>query len=205
MSFIKGVLLMCVLVLAGCTSIDVSKLDASHEVYHVCIKDNPDVVVGNFLGVVQNGFMRHGITTEVYTGDRPPYCEYHMTYTALKTWDMATYMHHAELRLFRENAQVGYAEYHLNGKGGLKLNKWAGVDSKMDPVIDRLLSDYTPEMVDTFREAIPRKGEMADKSLSPTSSESDLTRQLRQLKDWFDEGLINQEEYDAERSELLGS
>jgi hypothetical protein len=85
----------------------------------------------------------------------PNNCEYNLTYTALKNWDMATYMHHAELWLYQDNENIAYTEYHLNGKGGLALNKWASVDSKMDPVINKLLSGYSPEMVNAYRKALP--------------------------------------------------
>ena len=77
------------------------KLEPSAKVSHVCIEENPKVIVHDFLPVVQKGFKRHGITTEVYEKTMPNYCQYNLTYTALKTWDLAMYMHHAELWLYR--------------------------------------------------------------------------------------------------------
>ena len=132
----------------------------------------------------------------------PPHCEYHLTYTALKQWDVAMYMHHAELRLYNGHDQIAYAEYHLNGGGGLALNKWASVDSKMDPVIDRLLSDYSPETVDAFREAIPKDPAIASEAVIETAN-SDTAERLRSLKEWYEEGLITQEEYDVKRQKVL--
>jgi len=81
----------------------------------------------------------------------------------------------------------------LDGKGGLSLNKWASVDSKMDPVIDKLLSGYTPEMVDAFRKTIPPKED----------STTDKTAKLRELKQWFKEGLITEKEYSQKKKEIL--
>ena len=52
---------------------------------------------------------------------------------------MATYLHHAELRLEKNGNKIGYAEYHLNGKGGLSLTKWQSTKTKMDPIVDQLL------------------------------------------------------------------
>ena len=97
------------------------------------------MIVGDFLSVVRNRIEYHGIDTEVYTNEIPQGCEYTMTYTALKSWDLGTYMHHAELRLEKNGKRIGYAEYHLNGKGGLSLMKWQGTKTKMDPVVDELL------------------------------------------------------------------
>ncbi|MDN6298077.1 MAG: Sbal_3080 family lipoprotein [Halomonas sp.] len=124
---------------AGCTSIQVQPIDSSLNPDKICIEENPKVIVRDFLDVVTDRIEYHGIHTEIYNKDIPEDCEYTMTYTALKTWDMGTYLHHAELRLSKNGDKVGYAEYHLNGKGGLSLTKWKGTKSKMDPVVDELL------------------------------------------------------------------
>ena len=94
------------------------------------------------MGVIRDGFQRHGITTQIYTGNLPSECEYHLAYMCNQTWDMAMYMHHAELRFYRAQAQIGYAEYHLKGKGGWSVMKYESTKKKMDPVIDELLSSY---------------------------------------------------------------
>lgn len=190
----KNILLLLVLTsVSACTSIKVNELDPNeHKVHHVCIENNPKVIVGGFPGVIEKGLQRHGITSEVYNGEIPKHCEYKLTYTALKTWDIGMYLHHAEIHLFKENKKIAYAEYHLNGKGGFALNKWASVDSKMDPVINQLLSGYSPEMVDSYRESIPE-----------SRSSDDITEDLEKLKMWHSKGLITDEEYAAKKEELL--
>lgn len=92
------------------------------------------------MSVIRDGFKRNGIATQIYTGNLPSECEYHLSYYCERTWDLATYMHHAELRLYRGQAQIGYAEYHLNGGGGFSMMKWDSTKKKMDPVIDELLN-----------------------------------------------------------------
>lgn len=184
MSFISG----------GCTSVKVKNVDPSIKLSHVCIEKNPKVIVAGFLAVVQDGFARHGITTEVYDEEEPSYCDYRLTYTAFKKWDIATYMHHSELRLYDKDLQIGYAEYHLNGGGGLALNKWASVESKMNPVIDELLAAYTPEIVDRYRTSIP-----TEKSDTP----SDKKEALEILKEWYADGLIDKKEYTNEKARIL--
>jgi hypothetical protein len=136
--------LLAALVLSGCTTVTVSpvKIDAA-AIKHVCIENGEQMCFdGQMLGIIRDGFERHGIRTEVYTGNRPSECSSYLIYMCERTWDLATYMHHAELRLYSDNAQVGYAEYHLTGQGGLALTKFAGTKDKMDPVIDELLKDY---------------------------------------------------------------
>lgn len=136
----KTCVLFVALALTGCTSVKVNRVDDTHKISHVCIKNNPKVIVDEFLGVVQDGFSDHGITTKVYEGEMPASCEYHLTYTALQSWDVVLFLSHAELRLFKGDKKIGDAEFHLNGKGGFALTKWASVETKMVPVINKLLS-----------------------------------------------------------------
>ncbi len=128
--------------LCGCTQITVDPLDRELEVRHVCIEDNPAVIVPGFVDVVRDGFQRHGIETEVLSGERLERCDYRLTYTALRSWDGAAFLSHAELRLLRNGTQVAYGEYHLRGKGGYDLSKYRGTEAKMRPVVDELLRNY---------------------------------------------------------------
>jgi hypothetical protein len=136
----KYALLAFAFLAIGCTSVKVQPVDSTLPILHVCIRQNPQVEVSDFLHVLQDGFERHGIGTEVYYGNRPRHCEYILTYTALRSWDLKTYLSHAELRLQRGGQQIASADYHLRAKGGLSLTKFAGTKSKMDPVIDKLLA-----------------------------------------------------------------
>jgi len=56
---------------------------------------------------------------------------------------MKPYLTHAELRLWEGGKQIGFAQYHLNGNGGLDLGKWRSTQAKMDPVIDELLASQS--------------------------------------------------------------
>ncbi|HXJ36523.1 MAG TPA: Sbal_3080 family lipoprotein [Candidatus Eisenbacteria bacterium] len=139
-------LLAIAALLSACTSVKVKPVDPSMGVKHVCIENNPKVVVGDFLPVVRDGFTRHGITTEVYSPNAPAVpdgCQLILKYTALQSWDLTTYLSHAELTLQTpDGTQVASAEYHLVGKGGYALTKFQGTKTKMDPVIDELLKGY---------------------------------------------------------------
>jgi hypothetical protein len=135
---------LCLLsfVLTGCTTITVQPVDRALALKHVCIQDNPKVILSGFVPMLQEGFSRHGISTEVISGEIPAQCEYVLTYTALRSWDITVYLTEAELRLKKDGKEVASAIYHLKGKGGFSLVKWAGVKSKMNPVIDELLKNY---------------------------------------------------------------
>ena len=128
--------------LAACTAVDIKPVPSDMKMTHVCIEENPKVIVKGFVSTIEHVFEDRLITTEIYRGKKPERCAFYLTYTALRSWDFAPYLSHAELRLYHEGLRVGYAEYHLRGKGGFALNKWASVESKMTPVVNQLLAKY---------------------------------------------------------------
>ena len=78
--------------LTACTSVTVRALDPALRIRHACIQDKSKVLVSDFVPVLRDGFDRHGITTEVYSGTKPANCDYVFTYAALRSWDFAPYL-----------------------------------------------------------------------------------------------------------------
>jgi hypothetical protein len=203
------------LVLAACTTVTVRPLDPSLHIGYVCIEDNPKVTVEDFQRVLRDGFDRHGIASEVATGQRLDECEYILTYTALRSWDFTTYISHAELRLERAGRQIAYAEYHLKGKGGLSLNKWGDTREKIDPLIDELLEQYVfdpnaappvvpPRADASFQETekvTPDDGTSAAEGRAPLDTYTELLK----LDDLRQRGIITDEEFAEEKRQLLES
>ena len=126
-----------VLLLSGCTSIDVRPVASDVPVQDVCIVHNDEVLVSDFVSVLRDGFERHRIATRVVSEAESRSCETTLTYTAARGWDLAPYLDEAELRLWRGGRQIGAADYRH--RGGLALTKFAGTRTKLDPVIDQLL------------------------------------------------------------------
>lgn len=124
----------------GCTAVSVQPVDPQLQIGRVCIEKNPAVEVVDFLDVVRAGFRRHGIETNVYDGTPPRECEFVLRYTARRSWDLASYMAHAELHLERSGQPLASAIYHLRGGGGYALTKYDSTRKKMNPVIDELLA-----------------------------------------------------------------
>ena len=135
-------LLGVILSLTACTSIIVRPLEFTPQARSICIQENAKVIVSDFLPVLREGLSRHKIASHVFQGRPPKACELVLTYTALRSWDLAPYLSHAELRLERNGMEVGYGEFHLRGKGGYSMFKWQGTKTKMDPVIDQLFADF---------------------------------------------------------------
>nr|WP_320014158.1 Sbal_3080 family lipoprotein [uncultured Desulfobacter sp.] len=129
--------------LSGCTAVTVNPVDRTLDINHVCIKDcSEECFDKRMLYLIQDGFQRHGITTEVYNGELPPECKYNVTYSCERARDKANYLRYAEIRIYRGNSQIGSVEYQLKGKGGFALNKWADTKLEIDPLIDELLSGF---------------------------------------------------------------
>jgi hypothetical protein len=135
-------IVLSLLVLAGCTSVDVRPIPASAKLDKVCIQFNSEVNVEDFVSVVQENFFDHGISTVVYQSERPKGCEFTMVYSVDRWWDLKPYMVDARMTVNKADSFVGSGHYHLNGHGGLDLAKYAGTHSKIDPVMDAMLRDY---------------------------------------------------------------
>lgn len=140
----KNIILISVLslLLSACTSVKIDPVSKSEKISHVCIQNNPKVTIGNFVPVIKAEMQNIGISSEVFhSTTTPKNCEYVMQYTALRSWDVTTYLSHAELFLYKNNAKIASAIYHLKGKGGFDFSKWRSVKSKMTPVVRQLFND----------------------------------------------------------------
>ena len=198
--------LIAIAALGGCTSVKVQPVKAEDRIEHICIQNNPKVQVGDFTTVMQEGFQSHGITSQLVREDVPAGCRYTSTYTARRTWDMAMYMTDAQIDILRDGASIASANYHLKGKGGLSLNKWAGTREKILPVIDQLLAQMTP----TGRVVTAQSNAAAAIKATPpvavaqsSQPPADFTKKLSNLKDAYDAQLITKEEYESKRKELI--
>ena len=137
------IIITIVLAFVSCTAVQVRPIDRSLNLEHVCIKENSQVVVGDFLPILRDGFERRGISTLVFSGSKPEGCEFIVKYTALQSWDMSSYLSYAYISIENNNGRrIATAEYRLRNKGGLSLLKFRGTRAKMNPVIDELLREY---------------------------------------------------------------
>lgn len=160
------VVIVVALLMGGCTSVTVTPLDASYQVKHICIRENPKVAVPELVPVITDGLTRHHIDSEFIPSDldkvklqqedeasesdeyfmnitpSPSHCDFSLTYTARRSWDIGTYLSTADIAISNKGGVIAKANYHLRGKGGFSLFKWQGVKTKIDPVMDELLQYY---------------------------------------------------------------
>jgi hypothetical protein len=186
--------LIALFTVSACTSISVQPVDPDLQVRHVCIQDNPKVIIDGFVEYLQDDFQRHGITTEVIGTQRPRQCEYILSYTARRSWDIATYMSTASVSLTRDGRSIASANYRLKGKGGLALTKFKGTESKLDDIVDELLAGYQVEPDATV-------ARVEDDSVFSANVDAEL-QQLEALRG---RGIITDEEFEQEKRLLLDS
>ena len=135
-------LALTMIVFTGCTSIKVTPIPALYNVQKITIKNNPKVIVSDYVPVIREGFDRHGISTEISDNVSNNKDKFSATYTALRNWDIIPYLTHGEVKVWYKGRIIGSATYHLIGNGGLSFYKWQGVKTKIDPVMDQLLKEY---------------------------------------------------------------
>lgn len=124
---------------SACTTIRVDPLEAPATV--VCIEENPEVQVDDFIGTLQRGFKRHGIETRLHKQIPSGSCPQILSYTARRSWSVVTYLSMAELRIRDpEGRLLASAYYRFRGRGLLAVRKWQSTEIKMTPVIDQLLA-----------------------------------------------------------------
>jgi len=111
----KYVIILGLLVLAGCTSVDVRPIPASAKLDKVCIQFNNEVNVEDFVPVMQEGFFNHGISSVVFHSERPKGCEFTMTYAVDRWWDLAPYMVDARMTVNKDDSFIGKNATVLDG------------------------------------------------------------------------------------------
>ena len=181
-----------IVAMSACTSISVQAVDPDLNVQHVCIQENKAVIIDDFVEYLQDDFARYGITTEVIGTQRPRHCEYVLSYTARRSWDMTPYMSTADLTLTRNGRRIGSANYYLKGKGGFSLSKYASTESKLDNVVDQLLAGYDEN-----------PSEVVEPEHDDSVFSANVEAELAQLEALRERGVITDEQYEDEKAQLL--
>jgi hypothetical protein len=152
------------LLISGCTSVTVKPLNASYNVKHICIRENPRVMVDDLVSVISDGLSRHHIESAFIPSNldkekvrdedndsdhyymqitpAPDSCDFSLIYTARRAWDLGMYLISTDIEILQKNEAIATANYHLRNKGGLSMMKWQGTKTKLDPVMDELFVNY---------------------------------------------------------------
>lgn len=131
--------------LAACTVVNVDPLPYDPACRTIYIRENPKVIEDSFVSVMLRNIHAHGFRTRVVSDTwEPRSYDYVLTYSALQSWDFVTYLSHADVMIFKDDALVASGTYHHRG-GSFSLApvKWFSTESKMTPVFDELFENYS--------------------------------------------------------------
>ena len=134
--------LSCLTLVFGCTSIHVNPVqqNPTQPIVDICIVNNDQVIIKDFVPAIQKRLKHHLIFSRVVIQNHDRNCEYKLYYSAKQSWDFVNYLSWAELKLYKDNKLVADAEYNHVGKSfSLSPLKFQSVETKMNPVIDKLL------------------------------------------------------------------
>jgi hypothetical protein len=139
----KSLILAMLALLPGCISVTAQSIQNDKPITKICIEHNPKVIVPNFTDLLQESFIRHGITSVMY--DKvPDNCPYHLTYAAYQRWAGVMYMSNAHLDLYNKETIIGYADRHMPLGSAFDVSKWDSTQSKIDEMVDQLLTRVAP-------------------------------------------------------------
>jgi hypothetical protein len=125
--------------LAGCAITQTVKPVSVTGITEVCVKNNPQVMMSDYLKELRSQVEAKGIKTSVFDGERPGRCKHHLEYTANWRWDLAMYLVFADLRVYEEGLLIGQATYDAHG-GGASFNKFGKTAEKLKPLVDELFA-----------------------------------------------------------------
>ena len=106
----------------------------------ICVTRNPDVR-GSFANSLVKALSSAGLKVRLLEpGISPDSCEMVATYTANWGWDLALYLSYVEIKILREQQQIGLAVYDATHGGG-RMDKFISADAKVNELVGQLFPD----------------------------------------------------------------
>lgn len=128
--------------ISGCTITQSVDPVAAEGIERVCLRTNPDVLMGGFEPALVDMIERRGIPVEVYRELPEEGCPTIVVYTANWRWDLAMYLHYARIEVWHEGRPVGSAEYDARMGGG-NMGKFGPTEAKLAPLVAQLFPPGT--------------------------------------------------------------
>lgn len=137
--FLRSSAIFSTIILAtACTITKEVKPVKTTEISRVCIQHNPSVHMKGFEPTLQRLIETRGIRTNRFTGDAPADCQFILRYTANWYWDLAMYLTYTRIDIFEDGRVIGTAVYDAR-RGSARLSKFGSTESKLDPLVSKLL------------------------------------------------------------------
>lgn len=141
MKIMRLIVLVTVLSLTGCTSIEAVPLGKDVPVSYVKIIENPDNRVVDFVPVCIKQFARWGIEAELFPPETKTLPDdYVFTYTTEREWDLKMFLFKAHIELLQNGKVLAAGDYHaIGGMFSLAVTKLNPTSWKMRRVFDKMM------------------------------------------------------------------
>lgn len=105
----------------------------------MCIKENPKVLVLDFIDVVEDELVQRNLKSLLYSNTKPSGCEFTLEYTALRSWDLKPFMTMARIKIKKDDLIVGSVRF--DQASGLGFSKFEPTVVKLRPVFKELFGE----------------------------------------------------------------
>lgn len=139
------VLVLLISFLSGCAiKQDIVPVDPSvvAEIDTLYILRNFDEKFDPALEMLEKKLTQKGVNYKVLNSSRPPKgARFHMKYEGEWKWDMGDYLSLFRVSMFKDGRIIGAGEYNAQ-MGGMRLDKWGDIQTKIEPVLDQFLATF---------------------------------------------------------------
>jgi hypothetical protein len=136
------------LFISGCAHMAPARIRSNPEIENVCIIENPDIPVPNFLSVLRKTLKAHGVSSEVYPGGTSDTCKFVVTYTGMmNNFKNPPYMSSAEVDLSQDGKQIARSGYNFATEVlNLAYILPPSPETKMNAMVEQLLTVATQRL-----------------------------------------------------------
>lgn len=115
-------------------SISIDELDKINE---VCIVKNPKVRINKIDIEFEKSLKARGINTKIIDRKDIDKCEYYLSYTGTRLWDVVTFINFAEVYLFKNKKEIANATYIA---GNMSMKKFRSTTEVVQILVESMLN-----------------------------------------------------------------
>lgn len=129
------------LILCGCAiNQHIVPLASNIYIQKIYIERNFDARFDPALALIEKKLEEKGIEYQIVNGSKLNDAEFHIDYGGEFTWDLKSYMSKFTINVYQNSRIIAGAEYNAKA-GGFRLDKFAGIESKVNPILDECFSN----------------------------------------------------------------
>jgi hypothetical protein len=194
-------LIAMMLLFSGCSiSQHVEQADISNDA-EVCIIENSKVREGflfEFEKVLREKGIKYVVTDRGHANQN---CQWTVTYVARWSWDLALYMSYAEIKVYKDGVLDGEAVYDST-RGGANMGKFIDSEPKIRELVVQLMQrDSANKSTKATQSTQVELNKAQVENENP--NKSSYIDELKALATIRDDGIITEDEFQKQKTEIL--